>query len=551
MRSHSTTRNDQTANHALVDYIDDTAHGLAVAGKLLAEVNRPSGLDLLREAVGRQATAETLTAFCRGALALYDLNALNEAVSAAETMGKGDPKLMAQVADIRAGPLKIAALCARLYERQSVSIAPVTGRVLYILHKSLPDSCDGYAMRSHGMATALKMLGADVVCMTRPGFPFDLSLDHNPGRDVTMVETVGDVSYHRLANPTRDAYPRAPYEHMAHASLGYLEAAAKQIGEAIRQHRPAYVMAASNHTTALPACLAAHSAGLPFVYEVRGFWEITHASRSPAYAMTTTGRQERFLEVETARAADAVLTLTPPMLEELVSRGVPRERIFLVPNACDPERFQPVSRDPTLAYSLGLPPDLPVIGYAGSFTQYEGLDDLVSACASLRQRGLIFRVLLIGSEAQDATGALPITARIKQIAAEGGLEDWLILTGRVPHDKVAAHYSLIDIAPFARKSQPVTELVSPLKPLEALSMGKAIIVSSVGGMQGMVQEGKTGLIFDKNDNEALTRALERLLKNPEERDAIGAAGRAWVLANRSWRHVAESALEALRTTNLG
>lgn len=551
MKSHPTEQNNKSLQSNLNDCVQYTANGLAVAGGILAKAGRPSGLDLLQEAVRRHASADTLAAFCHGALALYDLDALNEAILRAEAEGRGDAKLSAQLAEIRAGPLKAAALAARLHERQSLSIDLVPGRLLYVLHKSLPDSSDGYSTRSHGLAAALVELGADLICVTRPGYPFDLYPNGEPGREVPTVEMVGNVPYHRLATPTRGEFPRRPSDHMAHASLGYLEAAAKSIGEAIRHHRPACVIAASNHTTALPACLAAHAAGLPFVYEVRGFWEITHASRSPAYALTTTGRQERFLEVETARAADALLTLTPPMLEELVARGVPRERIFLVPNACDPERFCPVPRNTALAQSLGLPPDVPVIGYAGSFTQYEGLDNLVSACAYLRQRGLVFRLLLVGSEAPDATGALPVTTRIKHIAAEDGLSDWLILTGRVPHDRVEAHYSLIDIAPFARKSQPVTELVSPLKPLEALAMGKAVIVSSVAGMQGMVRDGKTGLIFDKTDNAALARALERLLKDPEERRALGAAGRAWVVTHRSWQHIAQSVLDALRNTTLG
>lgn len=524
----------------------DIARGMAQAGRFLAEAGNPSALGLLREAADLHCDPDTLTAFCRGALALYDLDGLTEAVSRAEARGGGDAPLRALIADIRAGPLRAAALAGRLGDRQQArGGVPVPGRLLYVLHKSLPHASDGYATRSHGLARALLDQGADLVCLTRPGFPFDLYPGDDPGRDIPPVETVDGVPYHRLATPTRSAYPRRPSDHMAHASLDYLEQAAARLGEAIRRHRPACVLAASNHTTALPACLAAHAAGLPFAYEVRGFWEVTHASRDPAYALTPTGRQERFLEAATARAAEAVLTLTRPMRAELAARGVAPERIALVPNACDPDRFKPAAPDAALARRLGLPADVPVIGYVGSVTQYEGLDDLVRAGAALRRRGLAFRLLLVGSEPPDAAGAFPVTGRIRQIAARDGLGDWLIMAGRVPHDAVAAWYSLIDIAPFPRKSQPVTELVSPLKPLEALAMGKAVVVSSVAGMQDMVRDGRTGLVCPKDDPDALAGALARLVQDAALRRRIGAAGRQWIVDHRNWRQAARDTLNAL------
>ena len=103
--------------------------------------------------------------------------------------------------------------------------------------------------------------------------------------------------------------------------------------------------------------------------------------------------------------------------------------------------------------------DVPVIGYIGTFVQYEGLEDLAKACALLRARGETFRLMIVGSENSEGAGMGPIETEIFRIAEDGGFLHWLIMPGRVPHEEVAEYYSLIDIAPFPRKPQPVTEMV--------------------------------------------------------------------------------------------
>ena len=133
-----------------------------------------------------------------------------------------------------------------------------------------------------------------------------------------------------------------------------------------------------------------------------------------------------------------------------------------------------------------------------------------------------------------------MTDRIRELARRNNIEDWLIMPGRVPYNEVAEWYSLIDIAPFPRKSLAVTELVSPLKPLEALAMEKAIVVSSVGGMREMVRDEETGLVFAKDDVGALSDALSRLIKDAALRRKLGEAGRAWVARERSWAGTADT-----------
>ncbi len=392
---------------------------------------------------------------------------------------------------------------------------PVPGRVMYLLHHSLPYYSNGYAARGHGMACGMVAAGLDLVCLTRPGFPVDIrrDLDSAPAQD-----RIGPVTYHRLPAPRWTGPGR---------SRTYIADAAAAIEKQLRIHRPRALIAASNHVAALPALVAARRCAIPMAYEVRGFWEITAASRHDTAPTAETARKTQ-IDSQLAQAADHVFTLSDSMKAELVRRGVPADRITLLPNCCDPERFVPRPRDAALAAQAGIPDGVPVIGYVGSFVEYEGLDDLTRACGALHRAGHDFRLLLVG--ASDG----PVVDRIRTIAAHQGITERLIMPGRVAHDAVDAWYSLIDIAPFPRKPLPVTELVTPLKPLEAMAMEKAVVVSSVAAMAEVVEDNVTGLVFEKGDADALAGVLGRLVTDTHLRVRLSRAARGFVGAKRTW-----------------
>lgn len=400
---------------------------------------------------------------------------------------------------------------------------PVAGRVLNLLAYSLPGTSNGYAIRSHGLLTAVREAGWDVQPTTRPGYPLDTEREQE-GAELSLEDDVGALTYRRLPSPSRRV--------LGHTS--YLMAAADEIGALIRAVRPQLVHAASNYLTALPAAIAAREAGLPFVYEVRGFWDITRASSDPAFAHSAECRQLRRFETELLACADAVVTLTGPMRDELLRRGAPEGRVYIAHNAVD-AAAAPRRRRPELARRLGLPPDVPVIGYIGSFVDYEGLDDLVEACARLRDGGRRFHLLLVGD-------GLTRGAVLRQVAA-AGLDDVVTSIGRVPNEEVADYYALVDICPFPRKPWPVCELVSPLKPYEAMAMGRCVMVSSVAAMAEMVQDGDTGVVFPKGDPQALAAALAVRL-DAGDAQAFGQRARRWVLRERSWQRSAQSVVQA-------
>lgn len=425
-------------------------------------------------------------------------------------------------------------LLRQVQERRPLQIVPEPNRIAYVLHNSLPHSSGGYATRSHGVATGISAAGYEILAFTRPGFPIDIKAGFK-SRDVSLKDDIGDVAYHRILETSNKE----------HALVAYVLKSADLLEKRFREHRPSLVIAASNYRVGLMAMIAARRLGIPCVYEVRGWWEVTRASRDRSFEFTDSYQIQRLLENETAKAADHVITLTEAMREELEAGGVPPDKISLLPNSCDAERFEPVARDQILADRYAIPRDVPVIGYIGTFVDYEGLDDLARAAVELKRRGVAYRLLIVGNENVSGTEIGPIASRIKAIMEEGDASDWLLMPGRVPYTDVAAHYSLLDIAAFPRKPWTVCELVSPMKPLEAMAMQKTVVVSSVRALRDLVTHDETGLVFTKGDSAALANALHRLVADKTLSTNLARRGREWVLDHRTWEKSTASALSSL------
>ncbi|WP_367109626.1 glycosyltransferase family 4 protein [uncultured Psychrobacter sp.] len=418
--------------------------------------------------------------------------------------------------------------------RQALAYEPTEGKICYVIHNSLPYSSGGYATRGHGLLTALNAQGLDIYAMTRPGYPHDIS--DIKVEEVLPADRIDDVIYKRLLSPSRRDYSN--YEYILKAVESYKQA--------FEVDRPALIIAASNHLDGLPAMFAARDLGIPFIYEIRGFWEITRLSKHPEFEQDPMFEVEKRLEAVVAEHADHIFTLTQGMVDELESRGVQTQyRITLLPNSCNVERFNPIPKDTELAAELNIPLDVPVIGYVGTLVSYEGLDDLAMACSKLKQLGYEFRLLIVGNE--DATGQSKgsIVQQIEQIAEETEFKDWLIMPGRIPFEEVESYYSLIDIAPFPRKAWPVCEIVPPMKTLEALSMKKAVVVSSNKALTEMITHDVNGRIFERGNVEDLVEQLQYLLDHPEKWSGYGEAGRIFVENERTWQRTAEKAVAVI------
>ncbi|MEO6606112.1 MAG: glycosyltransferase family 4 protein, partial [Aeromicrobium sp.] len=391
---------------------------------------------------------------------------------------------------------------------------PRTGSVLHVLHNSLPYRRTGAANRTQGLLSGLVREHYSITGLTPPGFPHDDVKD-----DTAIVERheIGGVVYQHLLNDGV-VQPRFPVQ-------DFIATYSASIIEHARAESAALIHAASNSYNALAALTASRQLGLPAIYEVRGLYEEVRRSKNEAHALTPQYRFAVHLETLAATEADRVITITDGLRDTLISRGVPAESITVVPNGVDTTRFQPLPRDEDLARRYGLE-DAVVIGYLGSLNWYEGHELLFEAFARVHEQHPEVRLLIVGSGSR--------LAQLQRLRAELGLEDEILMPGSVPFEEVEAHYSLVDIAPITRLSSPVTESVSPLKPFEAMAMGKAVVSSDVAIMTEIVDDERTGLLFRKGDVDSLVEVLTRLVVDPALRDRLGTEAREWVVAERDW-----------------
>ena len=392
----------------------------------------------------------------------------------------------------------------------------VKGRVLHLLTNSLPYRQAGYTVRAQSIGRAQLGVGLDPHLATRAGFP----LSHgfiSASRD----EQFGGVPYHRLSPGFDPAVlPDRVAEETARAAVSLVE-----------RLRPAVLHPASDYLNAKVALALRERFGLPVVYEVRYFLEETWASLdSSGHDAADADRYTGGRAADTAAmlAADAVVTLSEAMKADIAGRGIAADRILVVPNAVDLERFTPRERDAALAARLGIRDGEIVIGYISSFAGYEGIRYLIEAGAILKARGRPVRVLLVG----DGDERRNLGAEARRLGVDDGT---VIFTGQMPHAEVPAFYSVIDVFVVPRTADRVSQLVTPLKPYEAMAMERAVVVSGVDALREMVRDGELGLTFTPEDATNLADVVEPLLDDPGRRRALGTAARNWVAENRTWR----------------
>ncbi|MFC9441875.1 MULTISPECIES: glycosyltransferase family 4 protein [unclassified Brevibacterium] len=389
---------------------------------------------------------------------------------------------------------------------------------LHVLTNSLPHTRSGYAYRSHLILRTLRDAGHSVVAATRPSYPMTI------GRlSPTPVESVDGVDYLRHVPLLPTDTPTARLSEQASWIAG-------QVSE-----RGVEVLHTTTHyVNGLATGAAARAMGIPWVYEVRGVLEETWAAAGGGDAARAARRaSQRFAmmrekEIEVARAADAVITLGETMREHLIANGVPADTITLIPNSVSETVVgADVTRSPAeVRAELGLPTDGIWVGTAASIVGYEGLDDLVEAVAIARNQGVDLRLLIAGDGV-----ALPT---LRERAAVLG--DSAVFTGRVSQTSAIEYQLALDAIVVPRKNEPVCRLVTPIKPIEAMGLGRPIIFSDLPALRELVPC-NAGVVVPAEDPESLALELMGIAGNEQLRRAMGAAGRTHVLENRRWKTV--------------
>ncbi len=365
-------------------------------------------------------------------------------------------------------------------------------RILHVLDHSVPLQ-SGYAFRTLAILKEQRARGWETFHLTSPKHtcPFK------------PVETVDGWIFARTPPVGRfaGAIPLVREAALMRATERRLAALADEV-------KPDIIHAHSPVLNAVPALQAGHRRGLPVVYEIRAFWEDAGASHGTGREMGPRYRLIRTLETAAVRRADAVTVICEGLRGDLVARGIPAEKVTVIPNAVDLAEFpEAPARDPALAAELGLA-DKAVLGFLGSFYSYEGLHLAIEAMPAILAARPDARLLLVGGG--------PENENLRAQAQRLGLADKVVFTGRVPHDQVQRYYGLVDLLVFPRVSIRLTELVTPLKPLEAMAQRKLVLASDVSGHRELIRDGETGHLFRAGDTGALAEAALRVLGARED-----------------------------------
>jgi len=378
---------------------------------------------------------------------------------------------------------------------------------LHVLDHSLPLH-SGYTFRTRAILKAQSACGWEVAGVTGVRHPYSGA----------PLEEIDDLLFFRTPPIAKSPSPLREWREVS--------ALAERIDRLARDWRPDQLHAHSPVLNALAAQRVAHRHDIPLVYEIRAFWEDaavgngTGSEGSARYWLT------RQLETRAARLADAVVVICEGLRNDLIARGIDPEKIAVAPNGVDLGLFgDPPPPDRALAAELGIA-DAEVVGFIGSFYDYEGLDDLIAAMPALVAARPGAQLLLVGGG--------PMEDALKAQAAASSAADRIHFIGRVPHQEVERYYSLVDILAYPRKAMRLTELVTPLKPLEAMAQRRLVAASDVGGHRELIEHGVTGTLFPPDNPAALAVALTDMFEDRAHWERRKDIARAFVERDRNW-----------------
>ncbi|MGR6913221.1 glycosyltransferase family 4 protein [[Actinomadura] parvosata] len=397
-------------------------------------------------------------------------------------------------------------------------LSRVENRVLHVVTNALPYTQAGYTVRTHRIVTSQKAAGIDPHVVTSWGWP--MLQGH---ADAAPYDEIDGIPYHRLLPE--------PHREMPFETQGRIIRGADRVTKLTAELRPQVLHAATDHRNGSIAHAVRDRTGTPFVYEVRGFLEETWASRDPKRIGSQRHVLQREREAFLMRAADAVVTLAETMAAEIVERGVPREKIHLAPNAVDDSLLTAHYDGASFRRAYGIGDDEIVVGSVSSIVAYEGFATLLRAAALLRDQRAPVRVLIVGDGTERPN--------LLELVEELGLST-AILPGRVGPDEALQAQDAIDIFACPREDLRVCRLVTPLKPVEAMALGKPVVLSDLPALSELVGSDGAGMLVPAGDPAELAKAIAGLRDDPAKRAEMGEAGRAEVAAKRTWSRVAET-----------
>ncbi len=383
-------------------------------------------------------------------------------------------------------------------------------KILHILDHSIPLH-SGYTFRTRSILEQQRALGWETSHITSSKHPGPSGLE----------EDVGAFHFYRTP-PANGMISRMPVLNQ----IGVVNSLVSRLEEVIEKEQPDILHAHSPALNGLAALRVGQRHQIPVVYECRAFWEdaaVDHGTSieyGPRYLLT------RMLETRVFKQADAVTTICEGLRRDIIRRGVPEKKITVIPNAVDIEKFSMGRpKDDGLARKLGLEKKS-ILGFIGSFYAYEGLPLVLKALPSIRESVPNISLLLVGGGPQQDL--------LKAEVEKRALKDYVVFAGRIPHEEVQQYYDLVDIFVYPRLSMRLTELVTPLKPLEAMAQGRLVLASDVGGHKELIKDRVTGYLFPANDASCLASTVKNLLEQRAEWPAMRKSARQFVEEQRNW-----------------
>ncbi len=387
-------------------------------------------------------------------------------------------------------------------------------RILHVFDHSIPLH-DGYSFRSKAILDMQKKLGWETIHITSSKHVLNSKL-------YELEETVDNLHFYRTL-PYTGMLWKLPIINQ----LAVVKALKNRLEEIVIQIKPDIIHAHSPSLNGLGALKISKKLNIPLVYEVRAFWEDAAVDQGTSTDGGLRYKLTRNLETYVLKRVDAVTTICEGLRNDMIERGLPTQKITVIQNSVDPGKFifnRPVNAE--LHQSLGLE-GKNVIGFIGSFYSFEGMTFLVEAMPELLKLDKNIRLLLVGGGEEDE--------KIKDLVAKLGLEKEVLITGRVPHNAVQDYYGLVDIFVYPRKSIRLTELVTPLKPLEAMAQGKLVVASDIGGHRELIMPGITGELFESGSKAQMIEKILQLFSNRAAWIGRKQKAREYVEKERNWK----------------
>lgn len=385
-------------------------------------------------------------------------------------------------------------------------------KVLHVFDQTVP-CISGYASRSQYIVESQKKIGIKPIVVSSPRYTYENDRDE-----------INEIPYFRskLKQSLLGSIPIVNNIILMNCLELKIQKIAQEANvDVIHAHSPVIC--------GLPALKVAKKIHVPFVYEVRALWEDAAVDQGKTYVNSLRYKLTQLLETYLLRNAHVVVTICEGLKEEVIKRKVSINRIVVVPNGVDCNKFIPTEKDVGLLQKYGINESDEIIGFIGSFYEFEGVKNMIEAMNEISTQTKHIKMIIVGGGIEEAN--------LKQLTKNLRLEDRVIFTGKVPHKDILRYYSLMDVLVYPRQKKRITEMVTPIKPLEAMALEKAVIGSDVGGIKELISDGKNGLLFESGNVHALSKTILNLLMNKRLKMDLGKNARLSVLENRSWSNI--------------